>query len=297
MSADEKIELKLSVIKVPQILLDNTDRNRTSLVAFTGDKFELRAIGSSANIAVPMIVLNSAVAEQLVEFKKEVDRLVNKNIKKYEALFQVLRQYIIDSKSILFEGNNYSDEWKKKAASWGLSNIGSSVEALDAYLTPKSRNLLGSLNIMNERENEAHAYVRWNNYTNCVQIETRVMEDLILHHIIPVVIRFQTELIESINGLKGLLGEKEYKEQAGERIELIRTISHHVSYIKAKVAEMIEARNVACKIEDERLKAMEYSTKIFCYLDDIRNHVDNLELIVDDEYWPLPKYRELLFIR
>jgi len=297
MTPDEKTELKLSIIKVPPILLDNTDRNRTSPFAFTGNKFEFRAVGASANTAVAMTALNSAVAEQLIEFKKDVDKLIEKEVKKDEAIFQVLRQYITDSKPIRFEGNNYSDDWKKEAAKRGLTNINNPVEALDAYLLPKSRKLFASLDVMSERENEARAHVRWDNYTKRVQIEARVLGDLVMNHIVPVAIRYQTELIENVKGLKELFGDKEYKELAGARIELIRTISQHVSYIKAKTTEMIEARKVANKIEDEREKAMAYATKIFCYLDDIRYHVDKLELIVDDEYWPLPKYRELLFIR
>jgi glutamine synthetase len=297
MTPDEKTELKLNIIKVPAILLDNTDRNRTSPFAFTGNKFEFRAVGSSANTAVAMTVLNSAVAEQLIEFKKDVDKLIAKDIKKDEAIFQVLRQYISDSKPIRFEGNNYSDEWKKEAAKRGLSNINNPVEALDAYLSPKSKKLFASLDVMSDRENEARAHVRWDIYTKRVQIEARVMGDLVLNHIVPVAIRYQSELIENVKGLKELFSEKEFKELAGARIEWIRTISQHVSYIKAKVSEMVEARKLVNKIEDEREKAMAYSTQIFCFLDDIRYHVDKLELIVDDEYWPLPKYRELLFIR
>ncbi len=297
MTPDEKIELKLNVIKVPQILLDNTDRNRTSPFAFTGNKFEFRAVGASANPSVAMITLNSAIAEQLIEFKKDVDRLIEKDIKKDEAIFQVLRQYIIDSKPIRFEGNNYSEEWKKDALKRGLTNVTNPVEAFDAFLTPKSKKLFTSLDVMTERENEARAHVRWDNYAKRVQIEARVLGDLVLNHIVPVAIRYQSELIENVKGIKELFGEKEFKELAGARLELIRTISGHVSYIKAKTNEMVEARKVANKIEDEREKAFAYATKIFCYLDDIRYHVDKLELIVDDEYWPLPKYRELLFTR
>jgi glutamine synthetase len=297
MTPDEKIELKLSVIKVPPILLDNTDRNRTSPFAFTGNKFEFRAVGSSANPAVPMTALNSAMAEQLIEFKNDVDKLVEKDVKKDEAIFQVLRKYITESKPIRFEGNNYSEEWKKEAKKRGLSNITNTVEALGAYLSPKSKKLFSDLDVMTERENEARAMVRWDYYTKRVQIEARVLGDLVMNHIVPVAIRYQSELIENVKGLKEVFGEKEYKELAGARLELIRTISSHVSYIKAKVNEMIEARKIANKIEDERERSLAYSTKIFCYLDDIRYHVDKLELIVDDQYWPLPKYRELLFSR
>jgi glutamine synthetase len=297
MTPDEKIELKLNIIKVPQILLDNTDRNRTSPFAFTGNKFEFRAVGASANPSVAMTVLNSAMAEQLFEFKKDVDRLIKKGIRKDEAIFQILRQYIADSKPIRFEGNNYSEEWKKDAVNRGLKNITNPVEALDAYLLPKSKKMFSELDVMTERENEARTHVRWDNYTKRVQIESRVLGDLVLNHIVPVAIRYQSELIENVKGLKDLFSEKDFKELAGARLDLIRTISHHVSYIKAKVNEMVEARKVANVIEDERQKALEYSTKVFCFLDDIRYHIDKLELIVDDEYWPLPKYRELLFTR
>ncbi len=297
MTPDEKIELKLNIIKVPSILLDNTDRNRTSPFAFTGNKFEFRAVGSSANPAVPMIALNAAVADQLTQFKIDVDKLIARDVKKDEAIFQVLRQYITDSKPIRFEGNNYGEDWKKEAKKRGLSNITNTVEALDSYLTQKSKKLFADLDIMTPRENEARTHVRWDNYTKRIQIEARVLGDLVMNHIVPVAIRYQSELIENVKGLKEIFNEKEFKELAGARLELIRTISNHISYIKAKVNEMIEARKVANKIEDERKKAFEYSTRIFCYLDDIRYHVDKLELIVDDEYWPLPKYRELLFTK
>ncbi len=295
MTADEKTELKLNIIKVPPILLDNTDRNRTSPFAFTGNKFEFRAVGSSANPAIAMIALNSAMAEQLIGFKKDVDRLIEKGTKKDEAIFQIIRQYSIDSKPIRFEGNNYSEEWKEEARRRGLSNINNPVEAFDAYLSEKTQKLFTSLNIMTERENTARVHVRWENYTKRIQIESRVLGDLVLNHIVPVALRYETELIENVKGLKQIFPQEEFDRLAGNRLELIRTINEHISYIKAKVLEMVEARKVANKIEDVREKAHEYSTKIFCYLDDIRYHVDKLELIVDDEYWPLPKYRELLF--
>ena len=297
MTPDEKIELKLNIIKVPQILLDNTDRNRTSPFAFTGNKFEFRAVGASANPALAMIVLNSAIAEQLIEFKKDVDKVIDNGIKKDEAVFQVLRKYISDSKPIRFEGNNYSEEWKEEARKRGLSNITNTVDACDAYLTEKSNKLFTGLDVMSQRENEARNHIRLDNFTKRIQIESRVLGDLVMNHIVPVAIRYQSELIENVNGLKRLFSDKEFIELAGSRLDLIRTISHHVSYIKAKAGEMIEARKEANQIEDIRERAHVYSTKIFCFLDDIRYHVDKLELIVDDEYWPLPKYRELLFIR
>ncbi|MBN1158935.1 MAG: glutamine synthetase III [Bacteroidales bacterium] len=297
MTPDQKTELKLNIIKVPQILLDNTDRNRTSPFAFTGNKFEFRAVGAGASPAVAMIALNSAVAEQLIEFKKDTDKLIDKGLKKDEAIFQILRQYIIDSKPIRFEGNNYCEEWVQEALKRGLTNVTNPVEAFDAYLTERSQKLFAGLDIMTARENEARTNVKLDNYTKRIQIEARVLGDLVMNHIVPVAIRYQTELIQNVKGLRDLFDENDYRDLAGSRLELIRTISHHVSYIKSKVHEMIEARKVANKIEDERTKAYEYSTTIVSYLEDIRYHVDKLELIVDDEYWPLAKYRELLFIR
>jgi glutamine synthetase len=295
MTPGEKTELKLNVIKVPRILLDNTDRNRTSPFAFTGEKFEFRAVGASANCAAAMTVLNAAVAEQLMEFKKNVDQLMKKRAKKDEAIFQTLRQYIIDSKAIRFEGNSYSEEWKEEAKRRGLSNITNVPEALDVYNTEQSVKLFTELGIMTAREIEARTNVRLDTYTKKVQIESRVLADLALNHIIPTAIKYQTSLLDNVNGLKRLYNEKEYEELAGERIELIKTISSHVDNIKVKVSEMTEARKAANKIEDEREKAARYSTTVFNYLEDIRYHIDHLEIIVDDEIWPLPKYRELLF--
>jgi len=295
MTPSEKTELKLNIIKVPRILLDNTDRNRTSPFAFTGEKFEFRAVGASANCATAMTVLNAAVAEQLVEFKRNVDQLIKKRVKKDEAIFQVLRQYIIDSKPILFEGNSYSEEWKEEAKRRGLRNITNVPEALDVYNTEQSVKLFTDLGIMTDREIEARTNVRLDTYTKKVQIESRVLADLALNHIIPTAIKYQTSLLENVNGLKKLYSEKEYEELAGERIELIKAISSHVDNIKIKVNAMTEARKAANKIENEREKAEQYSNVIFNYLEDIRYHIDHLELIVEDEIWPLPKYRELLF--
>ncbi len=295
MTPGEKIELKLNVIKVPRILLDNTDRNRTSPFAFTGEKFEFRAVGASANCAAAMTVLNSAMAEQLKDFKKNIDKLINKGVKKDEAIFQTLRQYIIESKPIRFEGNNYSDEWKEEAKKRGLKNVTNLPEALDAYSMEKSIKLFTGLGIMTEKEIEARTNVKLDTYTKKIQIESRVLGDLVMNKIIPTAIRYQTSLIENVNGLKTLFSETEYKKLASARIEMIKTISSHISEIKAKVIEMTEARKVANRIENEREKAMEYSKTVGPYLEDIRYHVDQLELIVDDEMWPMPKYRELLF--
>ncbi|MBN2610514.1 MAG: glutamine synthetase III [Bacteroidales bacterium] len=297
MTPDEKTELKLNIIKVPKILLDNTDRNRTSPFAFTGNKFEFRAVGSSANCASAMTTLNTAVAEQLIEFKKDVYKLINKGVKKDEAIFQVLRKYITDSKKIRFEGNNYSDDWKKDAIKRGLTNVANPVEAYDAYLTDKSKKLFVNLGVLTEREIEARNHVRLDIYTKKIQIESRVLGDLAINHIVPTAVKYQTMLIENVKGLKEIFTEKEFREMASGRLELIKNIAEHVKYIKAKTAEMIEARKVANKIEDEHEKALAYSKTIVPYLDDLRYHIDKLELVVDDEIWPLPKYRELLFTR
>lgn len=297
MTPDEKTELKLNVIKVPKILLDNTDRNRTSPFAFTGNKFEFRAVGSSANCASAMTALNTAIAEQLIDFKKDADKLIEKGVKKDEAIFQILRKYISESKAIRFEGNNYSDEWKKEAAKRGLLNESCVPKAFDAYLSDKSKKLFLNLGIHNEKEIIARNNVRLETYVKKVQIESRVLGDLAINHIVPTSVRYQTLLIENVKGLKEIFSGKDYNELASGRLELIKTIGQHVSYIKAKVAEMIEARKVANKIEEEKEKAIAYSEKICPYLEDIRYHVDKLELIVDNEIWPLPKYRELLFTR
>jgi glutamine synthetase len=297
MTPDEKTELKLNIGKIPEILLDNTDRNRTSPFAFTGNRFEFRAVGSSANCASPMTVLNTAVADQLIKFKKDVDVIVNKGVKKDEAIFQVLRKYIIESKPIRFEGNNYSEEWKKEAAKRGLSNISTTPEALDAYLTKESVNLFKSLGIFNEKEIEARTEVQYENYTKKLQIEARVLGDLAINHIVPTAVKYQTILIENVKGLKELFGEDEYRNLAGGRLELIRTISEHITKIKTKVSDMIETRKVANKIENGREKAYKYAEMVAPFLEEIRYHIDKLELVIDDEIWPLPKYRELLFTR
>lgn len=297
MTPDEKTELKLNIGKIPEILLDNTDRNRTSPFAFTGNRFEFRAVGSSANCASPMTALNTAVAEQLIQFKKDVDVIINKGVKKDEAIFQVLRKYIIESKPIRFEGNNYSEEWKKEAAKRGLSNISTTPEALDAYLTKESVKLFKSMGIFNEKEIEARTDVQYENYTKKVQIEARVLGDLAINHIVPTAVKYQTILIENVKGLKELFGEDEYRNLAGGRLELIKTISEHITVIKSKVNDMVEARKVANKVENDREKAYKYANTVAPYLDEIRYHIDKLELVIDDEIWPLPKYRELLFTR
>ncbi len=298
MTPEEKTELKLGIGKIPEILLDNTDRNRTSPFAFTGNRFEFRAVGSSANCAAPMIVLNGALAYQLKEFKKEVDNLIEKHsLKKDEAIFKVLRKYISESKKILFEGDNYSAEWKEEAEKRGLSNITSVPESLARYLTPQAKKVLIDNGIFDERELEGRVEVEYEKFTKKIQIEARVLGDLVINHIVPTAVQYQNKLIENVKGLKDLFSEKEFEEQASHRIGIIKDISGHVSIIKSKVTEMVNARKVANKIEDEVDKAFAYNKTVRPYLDEIRYHVDKLELIVDDELWPLPKYREILFTR
>jgi glutamine synthetase len=296
MSPDEKTALKLDIGKIPEILLDNTDRNRTSPFAFTGNRFEFRAVGGSSNPATPMTILNAAIAKQLKDFKAEVDVLIEKGIKKDEAIFQVLREYIISSKAIRFEGDNYSDAWVQEAAKRGLTNVTDVPEALSAYLTEKSKKLFFEMGIFSESELEGRVEVMFEQYTKKIQIEARVMGDLAINHIVPTAVKYQNRLMENVLGLKEIYGD-DYKSLAGNRIELIKDISDHVSAIKTGVTDMVEARKVANKLEDEKEKAKAYSKTIAPFLDEIRYHIDKLELIVDDEIWPLPKYRELLFSR
>jgi glutamine synthetase len=297
LTPDEKTELKLSIGKIPQILLDNTDRNRTSPFAFTGNRFEFRAVGSSANCASGMITLNTAVADQLIKFKKDVDAVKAKGVKKDEAIFQVLRKYITQSKAIRFEGNNYSEEWKKEAVKRGLSAVTDVPEMFESYLTEKSKKLFVNAGVFNEIEIEARAEIRWETYIKQVQIEARVLGDLVNNHVIPVSIDYMTSLINNVRGLREIYSEKEFKELASVRLEVIKEISSHITTIKTKTRDMIEERKVANKIEDVRKRADYYSNKVFPYFEDIRYYIDKLELIVDNEQWPLPKYRELLFTR
>ncbi len=297
MSSDEKAELKIDIGKIPEILLDNTDRNRTSPFAFTGNRFEFRAVGSSANCASPMINLNAAVANQLSEFKKEVDSLIKKKVKKDEAILKVLRKCIISSKNVIFEGNGYSEEWLEEAKKRGLSNISNVPEALKEYISEKSKKLFKDTNILTERELEARFGIRIETFTKNVQIETRVLGDLAINHIIPTAIQYQNTLIKNVCGIKNLFGEEEMKTISETQLLSIKKISRHISSIRKLVVEMVSARKEANKIEDVYEKAHSYSIKIIPFLEEIRYHIDKLELIVDDEIWTLPKYRELLFTR
>lgn len=289
----DNMYMKLGINKIPAILLDNTDRNRTSPFAFTGNKFELRAVGSSANTASSMIVLNTIVANQLVQFKKELDAKIKKGEKKEVAIINILRDYIKKSKAIRFEGNGYSEEWEKEAEKRGLSNVKNTVEALDAFLTEKSKKVFIENGIFSEIELEARIEIQWENYNKNIQIEARVMGDLAMNHVIPTAINYQNKLIANVKGLKDIGLDP---EDSGV-MDTIKEISGHIKIIKDRVHEMIEARKVANKIEDARERAEKYSKDVKCYFDEIRYHVDKLELMVDDEDWPLAKNRELMFLR
>lgn len=294
MTPEEKTSLKLNIGRIPEILLDNTDRNRTSPFAFTGNRFEFRAVGSSANCASAMIALNSVVAAQLIEFKEEVDVIISKGVKKDEAIFQVLKKYIGICKPIRFDGNGYSEEWKNEAEKRGLTNITSVTQALEAYLSETSKDLFIKLGIFNEKELEGRVEVEYEKFMKKIQIEARVLGDLAINHIVPTAVKYQTLLVDNVKGLKDVFGD-DFKALAGNRLDIIKEISEHVTAIKTKVEAMIEARKVANKIEDEKEKAYTYEKSVRPFLEDIRSHIDKLELIIDDELWPLPKYRELLF--
>lgn len=297
MSPDEKTELKLNVGKIPEIMRDNTDRNRTSPFAFTGNRFEFRAVGSSAHCGEAMIVLNAAVAQQLIAFRKETDALIHEGVKKDEAIFQVLRQYIMACKKIRFEGNGYSREWRDEAQRRGLSVNSDCVGALKAYLSPKARSLFVENGIFTERELEARYEIKHGIYLKKLQIESRVLGDLALNHIIPTAIAYQNTLIGNVRGLKEILPEV-YAEVGEVQLKAIKEISLRIKEIRTLVDEMTAARKTANhRFPDEAERAAVYAGTVLPYLDRIRYHIDKLELLVDDEIWPLPKYRELLFFR
>ena len=302
-STDELIALggkhgmKLDIPQIPELLIDNTDRNRTSPFAFTGNRFEFRAVGSEANCASAMIALNTAVAEQLTEFKKEVDELIEKGEPKISAIIQVIRKFIKISKPIRFDGNGYSDEWKEEAARRGLDCETSCPVIFDQYLTEDSVRMFESAGVMTRKELEARNEVKWETYTKKIQIEARVLGDLVMNHVVPVAIEYQSKLIDNVYKMKQIFPAEEAEKLSAENMAIIRKIAEHTSYIKEHVDTMVEARKVANKIVDERAKAIEYHDKITPMLEQIRYHIDKLELIVDDQMWTLPKYRELLFIR
>ncbi|OJV38996.1 MAG: glutamine synthetase type III [Bacteroidales bacterium 36-12] len=292
-----KTGTRLSLNHIPEILVDNTDRNRTSPFAFTGNRFEFRAVGSSANCASAITALNTSVAYQLCEFKREVDALIASGSKKDEAIFTIIRRYIADSKAIRFDGNGYSDEWKQEAAKRGLDCETCVPVIYDAYLSESSIKLFKETEVLSERELHARNEVKWEIYTKKIQIEARVLGDLAMNHIIPVATRYQGLLLDNVYKIQKLYNEEKARKIAGQDLEIIEEIADHINYIKIKTDEMVEARKTANIIENEREKALAYSQNVAGYLDEIRYHIDKLELIVDNEMWTLPKYRELLFIR
>jgi len=297
LSPQEKTDLKLNIIgKIPEILLDNTDRNRTSPFAFTGNKFEFRAVGSNTNSAIPMTVLNTIVAKQLKEFKLEVDELIDKkSLKKDEAIFNILREYIKDSKKIRFEGDGYGISWEKEAKKRGLSNNKTTPEALKVKISKQVFDLFEEMDVMNRIELEARFEIDVEEYTKRLQIESRVLGDIARNHVVPTAINYQNTLLENTKNLKEIFGE-EYKKIAKEQIELIMTISNHITEINALTLKMIDERKKANQLEG--LKSAEaYCNKVKPFFDKIRYHCDKLETMVDDNIWPLTKYRELLFTR
>jgi glutamine synthetase len=298
LSPEEKTELKLNVVgKIPDVLLDNTDRNRTSPFAFTGNKFEFRAVGSSANCSNAMTTLNTIVAKQLKDFKVEVDKLIeSKGMKKDDAIFNVLREYIKLSKNILFEGDGYSDAWEKEAAKRGLSNFKTTPEALKARASKQALDLFSEMKIMNHVEVEARYEIELEEYTKKIQIEGRVLGDISLNHVIPTAIRYQNTLIENVKGLKEIFGS-EFEKIAKEQIRLIKEISKHIEGINSKVEEMTNTRKKANGLSDAQEMAYAYCNKVKPYFEVIREHCDKLELLVDDEIWTITKYRELLFTK
>lgn len=284
----------LGIPKIPQILLDNTDRNRTSPFAFTGNKFEFRAVGSSANSSAPMTVLNTIMADQLVLFKKEVDALINKGEKKDVAILTVIKKYIKESKSIRFEGNGYSVEWEKEAEKRGLANVKTTPKALDAYVSKKTTELFERNGIFNHVEIHARHDIMLENYMKKLQIESRIIGELVTTFVIPSAVNYQNTLLENVKGLKEIgLPKSSFDSQ----MDIIKMISEHISIIKKSVDQMTEERKKANTIADARKLAIAYDEKVKPYFETIRYNVDKLELIVGDEYWALPKFRELLFLK
>jgi len=297
MSPEEKTALKMNIGRIPDILLDNTDRNRTSPFAFTGNKFEFRAVGSSANCGGPMTVLNAIMSEQLVSFKNEVDALMNKKVEKDEAIFQTLKKYIIASKKIRFEGNGYGDEWKAEAKKRGLSNIPTTPGALEAMISKKSLAMFESQGILNHREQEARYEISLETYTKKIQIESRIIADMVNNQILPAAISYQKTIVDNVMGLKAIFTAEEFKKAAEIQLNLIHEISERVNIIKKAADEMREERKKANNLDSEKKKAHVYCDKVKSYFEVIRYQVDKLEYIVDDKVWPLPKYREMMYLR
>ena len=303
-SLDEDLEalgskqgMKLDISQIPELLIDNTDRNRTSPFAFTGNRFEFRAVGSEANCASAMIALNAALAEQLTMFKAQVDALIAAGDTKTTAILKVLRQCIKECKPIRFDGNGYSDEWVEEAKKRGLDCETSCPVIFDNYLSESSIAMFESTGVMTKKELEARNEVKWEMYTKKIQIEARVLGDLAMNHVIPVATEYQSRLIDNVYKLRDLFSAEKAEALSSMNVKLIEDIAQHTIYITKHVDDMIEARKVANRIESEREKAIAYHDTVAPMLEDIRYHIDKLELIVDNQMWTLPKYRELLFVR
>ncbi len=286
----------LDISHIPEILLDNTDRNRTSPFAFTGNKFEFRAVGSSANSAAPMIALVTMLGSQLADFKVEFEKLISRNNTKEDAISKMLRKYIVSTKKVRFDGNNYSQEWLEEANRRGLSNISSTPDALKVFVDKEVVKMYEAANVLSHRELEARMEIKLENYSKKIQIESRTIGDLAINHILPVAIRYQNILIENVKGLQSILPNENHNDYAVVQIQNIKDISEHITQIRYLVNDMIEARKVANRVADTMENARLYCTTVLPYFDKIRSHTDSLELMVDDVLWPLPKYRELLFI-
>jgi glutamine synthetase len=292
---DESL-LKIDIHKsIPELLMDNTDRNRTSPFAFTGNKFEFRAVGSSANCANPMTVLNTIMADTLKQFKKEVDGLIEKGEKKEIAIMQTIRQYIVASEKVLFEGDGYSQAWEKEAEKRGLANVKTTPLALDAMVTEKAKKLFESNNIYTHSELEARHEIELEKYIKKVQIESRIMGELATSHVLPAAIRYQNLLANNIKGLKDTgIPEAGYSNQK----QILQKISEHINKTSDLVEKMIEARKICNNMSDTRTKAIAYQSQVKdVFFDELRYNVDKLEILVDDREWYLPKYREMLFLR
>ncbi len=296
-SLEGKHGLQLDIPQIPELMIDNTDRNRTSPFAFTGNRFEFRAVGSVANCASAMIALNSAVAEALVSFRERVDALMAKGTEKITAILTILREDIKTCKPIHFDGNGYSDEWKEEAARRGLDCETSCPVIFDRYLDDSSVKMFESLGVMTRAELEARNEIKWETYHKKIQIESRVLGDIVMNHIIPVATRYQTVLVDNVQKIQNTFPGDEAKELCAYNIDLIRRINEHTTFIVNAVNEMVDTRRRVNQITEERALAIAYHDEVAPFLDSIRYHIDKLELIVEDGMWTLPKYRELLWIR
>ena len=289
--------MKLDIPQIPELFIDNTDRNRTSPFAFTGNRFEFRAVGAEANCASAMIALNSAVASQLVEFKRDVDVLIGEGEQKMSAIVKVIRRYIKECKAIRFDGNGYSEEWRAEAERRGLDCESSCPLIFDNYLKDSVVGMFESVGVMTRAELEARNEVKWEMYTKKIQIEARVLGDLAMNHIIPVVTEYQTRLVDNVIKMRQLFVGEKGDMMTAENVKLVEEISERMKFISERVSALVEARKEVNRIDSEREKAVAYHDRIAPMLEEIRYQIDKLELIVDNEMWPLPKYRELLFMR